>query len=74
MTVYTYEVSGTAAGGQTWKVTGEVEGRPGDFPKVPDAALRNAFDSLTEGKAVFGQPGVGCNGPYVLTRLLIEAK
>lgn len=70
---YTYSVSGTAAGEQTWQIDGQVEGKPGDFPLVFEHAMRATFNGLTNGKAVFGKPGVGCSGPYRITRLVIEA-
>jgi hypothetical protein len=73
MPKYTYEVQGTAADGQTWTTSGTVEmRREGDFALVPDIAMRLSFAQLTKGQAVYGLPGVGCKGPYVLLRLLVE--
>jgi hypothetical protein len=70
---YKYLVSGTAADGQTWTVTGVIENMlEGDFALVPDAAMRTAFEKLTRGRAIYGRPGVGCEGPYTFTRLTIE--
>jgi hypothetical protein len=70
---YKYEVSGTAAGGQTWAASGEVAvEKEGAFWLVPDKAMREAFIQLTEGRAVYGQPGVGCKGPYTFLRLAVE--
>jgi hypothetical protein len=69
---YTYRINGTAAGGQTWETSGSIEALPGQFPAVCNQALSESFDKLTQGNAVFGFPGLGCQGPYVLTRLLIE--
>ena len=72
---YRYEISGTAAGEQTWTTTGiSKDVTPGAFQSVFDDALRETFQLLTEGKAIFGKPGLGCSGPYTLTRLLIEAR
>jgi hypothetical protein len=34
--------------------------------------MRDPFHTITQGKAVFGQPGRGCNGPYEIRRVLIE--
>jgi hypothetical protein len=70
---YRYEASGMAADGQTWTTTGVVEvPREGDFPQVPEMAMRASFLQLTRGQAVYGNPGMGCDGPYTFLRLLIE--
>jgi hypothetical protein len=70
---YSWQVCGTASQGQTWEATGTAETEKlGDFMMVPDRAMRDAFTQLTQGKAVYGKPGVGCSGPYRVTRLLIE--
>jgi len=45
---------------------------PGNFHAVPALAMKQAFQQLTDGKAVFGNPGVGCVGPYHITRMLLE--
>ena len=70
---YSYEIKGKAANGQTWTVNGYLNTiKQGDFYLAPHMAIKDAFEKLTDGKAVYGQPGVGCNGPYEFTRLLIE--
>jgi hypothetical protein len=70
---YRYEIDGTGANDQTWACTGHVTiDRPAEFAGVPDIAMRSAFMELTEGKAVYGEPGKGCVGPYEVTRMLIE--
>jgi hypothetical protein len=69
---YTYVVSGTAAAGQTWETTGTVESNPGNFRVLSDVVMSGAFAQLTEGRAVFGFPGIGCRGPYSITKLVIE--
>ena len=69
---YEWKIEGTAAGGQTWSVTGTTPVKPGDFPLVPSLAIEASFDALTQGRAVYGKPGEGCNGPYTITRLCIE--
>jgi len=66
---YTYTAEGTAAGGQTWKTSGTIHC---DFFNTLFHATRDSFDQLTQGKAVYGQPGVGCQGPYDVTRIVIE--
>jgi hypothetical protein len=70
---YRYEITGSAAGGQTWISTGEIETRAaGDFPTVPGLAMEQSFMKLTNGEAVYGLPGVRCDGPYGITRMVIE--
>lgn len=71
--IYAYTVSGRAANDQTWEVSGEVStDNPGAFKLMIDAALRASFETLTQGKAVHGKPGVGCSGPYQITALTIK--
>lgn len=73
MPSYNYELAGTASEGQTWKTSGVVTiDALGRFPEVPEVAMIDTFGKLTKGKAVFGKPGIGCRGPYRITRLLIE--
>jgi hypothetical protein len=35
-------------------------------------AMEETFRQLTNGRAVYGEPGVGCRGPYGIRSLLIE--
>lgn len=67
-----YTVNGTAADGQTYEVAGTLSCQPGDFVFATKRAMQMAFMELTQGKAVFGKPGLGCSGPYTVTRLLVE--
>lgn len=70
---YSYMVEGTAADGQTWMVSGTVEmPHAGMFGHAVQDAMQQSFTHLTEGKAVYGEPGKGCNGPYSITRLVVE--
>ena len=70
-----YEVSGMGANGQTWTVIGEVANtKQGDFPYLSERAMRAVFQTLTNGKAVYGKPGVGCSGPYRVKRFLLEVQ
>lgn len=72
MLTYDFEVKGTAAGEQEWTTTGTVETQnAGEFPQMLNLALMQSFQNLTQGKAVFGKPGVGCRGPYGVTSFLI---
>jgi hypothetical protein len=70
MITYAYTIEGTAANGQEWHVNGEVHiETEGAFPDALTAAQREAFLKLTQGKAVYGKPGLGCHGPYKITKL-----
>jgi hypothetical protein len=66
---YRFTLNGTAAHGQTWQTDGVVEC---DFADVFHTAMRYSFAQLTDGKAIYGKPGIGCNGPYDIHRVLIE--
>jgi len=67
--MYRYEICGTGNGGQSWKTQGTLEGR---FPDLTGKAMRESFIQLTQGKAIYGKPGVRCHGPYHITKFLIE--
>lgn len=74
MPLYKYELSGTAADGQTWRTFGTIETQNGgQFLNVPMEAIAESFRRITAGKAVYGQPGAGCRGPYAITELIIKA-
>ena len=73
MRKFNYAIEGTAANNQTWKVSGStLLSQDGDFPFILNECLGWAFQELTNGKAEYGKPGVGCNGPYQITRYLLE--
>lgn len=70
---YHYVIHGSAAQGQSWSATGTVETeKAGEFMSTPSLAMKDAFYQLTRGKAIYGKPGVGCSGPYRVTRMTIE--
>lgn len=71
ITTTKYTVEGTGANGQTWKCEGHV---PMDIPdpECLTAVLRSSFNQLTGGKAIYGQPGVGCRGPYKFVRIELK--
>jgi len=62
-------VSGAAADGQTWTCINQVEC---EFHFAFEALMQRTFTDLTMGKAVFGNPGVGCKGPYDIKKMEIE--
>jgi hypothetical protein len=70
--MFRYTISGTAARGQTWEVTGPVEIMPGGFCSAVLVTLREMYMQLNKGDAVFGKPGLGCDGPYAITKYLLE--
>ena len=65
---YKFKIEGTGADDKTWTTEGEVAC---EFFNVFDAAMESTYEQLTEGKAIYGQPGVGCSGPYKIDRLWI---
>lgn len=65
---YEYIVSGTAYDGQTWITQGTITT---EFHKVFDTVMKESFQKLTNGEAVYGFPGLGCQGPYKVTKLVI---
>jgi len=70
--MYKYEVEGTAAGSQTWKINGTMSIGQGDISLLFNAVMQETFTRLTNSKAEYGNPGVGCNGPYHITRIVME--
>ena len=73
MKAYTYKIRGTAADGQTWETEGYVDSAESTgMSMLVDLAMRSTFDQLTHGRAVFGQPGKGCAGPYRITHLQFD--
>jgi len=72
MVEYRYEVGGVGGDGGTWRVEGSMEIEvPGHFYTLPDKIMREVFGALTQGKAIYGSPGVACRGPYTVDRMLI---
>ncbi len=66
---YNYSIEGTGGDGQTWTTTGTVTCGVDDmFMSV----MRDSFDKLTSGRAIYGRPGVGCQGPYDMHKIVIE--
>jgi hypothetical protein len=72
MRAFNYEISGTAANNQTWQTSGQVDDPNNNLNEVFDRAMRSSFLVLTQGRAQYGNPGIGCAGPYGINRILIE--
>lgn len=66
---YSFNVDGHGAEGQTFHTQGTTLC---EFQHVFNIAMEETFHQLTNGKAVFGCPGVGCRGPYSIKRVVIE--
>lgn len=69
---YRYKMSGTTADDQSWETSGIIYSASSNFPALSEIALRESFMALTEGRAVFGKPGVGCRGPYRIKNLTLD--
>lgn len=69
---FNYTVEGTANGGQTWTTSGAVQITNEAIDTTMHLILRDSFDQLTRGKAIYGLPGVGCKGPYDIYKIVIE--
>lgn len=66
---YRYILRGNAQGGQTWRVAGVVRC---EWGMVLNNIMQRSYQLLTQGKAVYGSPGLGCRGPYDITELNVE--
>jgi len=69
---YRYQIDGTAAQGQSWKTVGYMTDRANDLANCFDLMMRDSFIQLTHGRAVYGKPGLACNGPYEILSILIQ--
>jgi len=69
---YRWSIKGLAARGQTWETKGSTECIPGEFGGMLMVILGESFHQLTFGMAVYGKPGLGCNGPYRIQSVHIE--
>ena len=68
---YRFKIEGTTGSGNTWTTEGTIEGNIAN-PSIYLAVMSASFQQLTSGRAVFGQPGAGCRGPYTITKLVLE--
>lgn len=72
MDKFSYRITGEASGGQTWETEGEYElHSPSALPDMFMDILAESFQALTHGRAVYGQPGRGCRGPYKVNTFVI---
>jgi hypothetical protein len=70
---FRYTVSGTARHDQTWTVNGtSLMPSSGVISDMVDDIMHAVFTARTQGKAIYGKPGVGCEGPYRITKLVLE--
>lgn len=72
MQKYKFTIEGTTGDGNTYTTSGVVEEGGADIIRACHAAMHDCFQQLTSGRAVFGNPGVGCRGPYQVTRFVLE--
>ena len=72
MSIYVWALTGTDGNGNRWETSGEVD--KAVFHDALDDAQRLSFHQLVQGKAKFGNPGVGCSGSYRIDSLTINRK
>ena len=65
---YNYTISGSGAN-KPFKCEGTVRC---ELHNAFDLAMAETFRALTVGEAIYGSPGVGCDGPYSIDRVVIE--
>lgn len=66
---YRLVVDGSGADGQTFQATTELAC---EFHEAMSLGMVDIFQQITQGRATYGNPGVGCRGPYDIHRVLIE--
>lgn len=66
---FRFTIDGHGAEGATFQTSGTTLC---ELAHAFDIAMEVTFHQLTNGKAVYGSPGVGCRGPYAIKRVLIE--
>jgi hypothetical protein len=73
MTDYRYQVQGRGAKDEAWFTSGKVTANGGGaFMPAIQETMRRSFVDLTQGKATYGSPGLGCAGPYRITSLTVS--
>jgi hypothetical protein len=68
MKPYRYTVEGSGAGGNTFKTEGVITA---EFHDSFNTAMIETFNKLTNGRALYGNPGAGCSGPYDIHAITI---
>lgn len=68
---FRFKFEGLTAGGNPWHTEGKIDGDMAN-PLIFRTAMGASFQQLTSGRAVFGKPGLGCQGPYKITRFTLE--
>jgi len=72
MVTYSYIVIVKDGAGQTHRIAGTVMTDEG-FVEATRLSMRQQYEKLTQGKAIYGKPGEGgCHGPYKILKLEIE--
>ena len=67
---YEYQITGRGAGDVHFTTTGRIFT---EFAETFQAAMERSFEDLTDGKAVYGNPGKGgCHGPYEISEVVIR--
>ena len=67
--IYRYAAEGTGKNGAPWQTSGTLNAE--GLRDAYDQAQAASFRMLTDRRATYGQPGP-CDGPYQITRLVIE--
>lgn len=67
---YKYKVEGTDAEGNGWTCEGVFSNSTMNVT-IP---MQLTFQQLTDGRAVFGEPGKGCKGPYNIHKFNVELR
>lgn len=70
--VWKFVFEGTDAAGNEWRTECDVTAERGDLEGAFINARHRSFRDLTGGNAIFGKPGVGCRGPYRISRVTME--
>ena len=66
-TTYIWFMTGTDANGNLWETKGVTEC---EYHEIFNQANAECFKQLAK-RAVYGQPGKGCEGPYTVARVEI---
>lgn len=69
---YKYKVEGLTGSGNTWATEGTVDGDIALAESFHKLVMRDSFEKLVTGRAIFGRPGAGCLGPYKVLKYTVE--